>query len=219
MSHGLGAAWEEAATAWVTWSRDPDLDDDYWGWHRDAFLAALPPPGRLTVDVGCGEGRLTRTLAASGHRVVGLDRSPTMARAASAHVGAAPVVLADATDLPLASWTVDLVVFFMCLHDMDDLDAALSESARVLAPGGRVAIALLASRITARLTGGVAEGVYAYPVESAGRTFTYRGRHRPPEAYVASAERAGLTVVDRREPERSDGARPFLHLLLAKAGS
>jgi len=219
MSRELASAWERTADAWVTWSRDPTLDDDYWGWHQEAFLAFLPPPGLLTVDVGCGEGRLTRTLAVAGHRLLGLDAAPTMVHAAAMHSEAAPVVRADATALPLASGTADLLVFFMCLHDMDDADAALSEGSRVLAPGGRAAIALLTSRITARLTGGLEEAAYAYPVESAGRTFTYSGRHRSLETYVASAERVGLTVVDRREPERSDGNRPFTHLLLAKERS
>lgn len=215
MSQGLSAAWEEAADAWVTWARAPELDDDCWGWHPDAFLAVLPPPGRLTVDVGCGEGRLSRTLVGGGHRVLGLDRAATMVRAAAAHPEAAPVILADAAALPLAAGTADLVVFFMCLHDIDAHDVALAESARVLVPGGRVAIALLTSRITGRLTGGV-EGTYEYRVESVGRTFTYRGRHRPVEAYRTAAERAGLSVADQREPERSDGNRPFLHLLLTK---
>jgi len=215
MSQGLSAAWEQAADAWVTWARAPELDDDYWGWHRDAFLAVLPPPGGLTVDVGCGEGRLSRTLAAGGHRVLGLDHAATMVRAAAAHPDAAPVVRADATAVPVADGAADLVVFFMCLHDIDAHDVALAESARVLVPGGRVAIALLTSRITARLSGGV-EGPYEYPVENAGATFTYPGRHRPLEGYLVAAERAGLLIADQREPERSDGNRPFLHLLLTK---
>jgi 2-polyprenyl-3-methyl-5-hydroxy-6-metoxy-1,4-benzoquinol methylase len=82
----LGEAWEAEAEAWVAWAREPD-HDSYWRFHRDAFLGIVPPPGRLTLDVGCGEGRLARDLALLGHRVVALDRSPTMARHAAASGG------------------------------------------------------------------------------------------------------------------------------------
>ncbi|TMA36985.1 MAG: methyltransferase domain-containing protein [Deltaproteobacteria bacterium] len=49
---------------------------------RDQFLALLPPPRRLTLDLGCGEGRLSRDLETRGHRVVGVDGSPTLVRLA-----------------------------------------------------------------------------------------------------------------------------------------
>ena len=79
----LRDAWEARAEDWVRWARSPELDDNFWGFHLAEFLRFLPAPGRLTVDVGCGEGRLGRALAASGHRVVGFDASPTSARAAA----------------------------------------------------------------------------------------------------------------------------------------
>jgi len=75
----LGDFWERQAEDWVRWAREPD-HDSYWLFHRDRFLDLLPPPGRLTVDVGCGEGRLSRHLQELGHTVVAVDRSPTMIR-------------------------------------------------------------------------------------------------------------------------------------------
>ena len=65
----LREAWEEQAPNWIRWAR-AEGHDSYWVFHREAFLASLPPPGRLTLDVGCGEGRVTRDLRALGHRVV-----------------------------------------------------------------------------------------------------------------------------------------------------
>jgi hypothetical protein len=38
------------------------LDDDFWQFHLPEFLRLVPAPGRPTVDVGCGEGRLGRVL-------------------------------------------------------------------------------------------------------------------------------------------------------------
>ena len=92
----LSDAWEAEAEDWVRWARAPG-HDSYWTFHRDAFLALLPGPGRLTVDVGCGEGRLTRDLAALGHRVVGLDRSRTLVRYAAAAGGTVGSVLVAVT--------------------------------------------------------------------------------------------------------------------------
>jgi ubiquinone/menaquinone biosynthesis C-methylase UbiE len=86
------------------------------------------------VDVGCGEGRLGRVLAASGHRVVGFDASPTSAHAAATHPEAHPVAVADAVRLPLPGGAADLAIAFMSLHDFDDLASAVTEVARVLTP-------------------------------------------------------------------------------------
>ena len=68
----LRAAWEAEAPNWIRWAREPG-HDSYWRFHREAFLESLPAPGRLTLDVGCGEGRVTRDLRDLGHRVVGVD--------------------------------------------------------------------------------------------------------------------------------------------------
>jgi 2-polyprenyl-3-methyl-5-hydroxy-6-metoxy-1,4-benzoquinol methylase len=46
----------------------------------------VPPPGHLTLDVACGEGRLGRLLQGRGHRVLGVDTSRTLAKMAD-HAG------------------------------------------------------------------------------------------------------------------------------------
>jgi SAM-dependent methyltransferase len=50
--------------------------------------------------------------------------------------------IADAARLPFAGESADLVIAFMCLHDFDDMSAAVAEAARILTPGGRFAVAL-----------------------------------------------------------------------------
>ena len=50
--------------------------------YERALLARLPAACGRVLEVGCGEGRVCRDLAARGHRVTGLDASPTLVRAA-----------------------------------------------------------------------------------------------------------------------------------------
>src|SRR5438128_7610455 len=119
----LRDAWDENAAAWVQWARAPG-HDSYWRFHGRRFLELVPPPGRLTLDVGCGEGRLGRDLIAHGHNVVALDGSFTMARACATHETGQRAVVADAACLPLPDGCAELVAAFMSLQDVDDLEAA-----------------------------------------------------------------------------------------------
>src|SRR3954470_1694757 len=105
----LSAGWEAAARQWIAWARAPG-HDSYWRFHRDQFLSLLPPPGRLTLDIGCGEGRLARDLKKLGHRVVGIDSSPSLIAAAKQSDDAMDLRLADAAALPLADGCADLAV-------------------------------------------------------------------------------------------------------------
>ena len=61
----LREAWEGQAANWIRWAREPGFDT-YWRFHQQQLLTSLPKPGKLTLDIGCGEGRLTRDLAALG---------------------------------------------------------------------------------------------------------------------------------------------------------
>ncbi len=49
--------WEDEAEAWARWARTPGHDAWHWRLNWPAFLELLPPAGRLTLDLGCGEGR------------------------------------------------------------------------------------------------------------------------------------------------------------------
>jgi ubiquinone/menaquinone biosynthesis C-methylase UbiE len=193
------------------------LDEDFWLFHLGRFLDLLPAPGRLTVDVGCGEGRLTRALAAAGYRVVGADTASALVNAALTHPRSAPAVVGDATRLPFPDGSADLVTAFMCLHDFDDMPAAVAEAARILAPGGRFAVALHHPFVTARFAGTyLAEQRYTLTVQNNDTSMTYEGTHRPLTAYSMALTAAGLVIETIREPARDHvdrSAKLFLHLL------
>jgi SAM-dependent methyltransferase len=213
----LRDAWATRASDWVRWARSPALDDDFWSFHLPEFLRFVPAPGRLTVDVGCGEGRLGRVLARSGHRVVGFDASLTSVRAAATNPEGHPVAVADAVRLPLPDDVADVAIAFMSLHDFDDARAAVAEVARALAPDGRFCIALLHPVVSARMVDGcAAERRYSFTVERAGLQMTYEGTHRPMGAFFDALEAAGFVVEALREPVavRDDGSPHvnFLHI-------
>jgi SAM-dependent methyltransferase len=208
----MTSSWEHLAEAWTRWARDPQLDDDFWSWHLDAFLELLPAPAQLTVDVACGEGRLPRELASHGHQVLGVDASPSLVR--SATESGTQAVVADATALPLQAGSTDLVVHFCCLQDLDDLTGAVTEAARVLRPQGLLCQALPHPVRTARGVDRYAdEAPYVMEVERRGESFTYHGMHRPVGAYLAALLQAGLRIDAVREVfDPRGGATGFLHL-------
>jgi ArsR family transcriptional regulator len=97
------------------------------------------------LDVGTGTGFIAAGLASQAHHVIAIDNSPAMldvARDNFAQLGIANVELheADLTQLPLDDDTVDAAVANMVLHHAEDPPAMLAQMARVVRPGGRVAI-------------------------------------------------------------------------------
>src|SRR5436309_3495048 len=137
----LEAAWEKHAPDFIAFARK--ADDHFWRYHRDLFLELVPAPGNATLDLGCGEGRLSRELKARGHHIVAVDASESMLAAVREADPELETHLADAGKLPFADATFDLVIAFMSLQDIDDLKGAVSEAARVLKPDGRFCIAIV----------------------------------------------------------------------------
>src|SRR5260370_16341582 len=72
----LSVSWEAEARQWIEWARTPG-HDSYWRFYPDQFLRLLPPPGRQTLDIGGGEGRLAPALKELGHPIVGINTSPS----------------------------------------------------------------------------------------------------------------------------------------------
>ena len=108
-------------------------------------VASLAGRGFI-VDVGCGTGAQSLSLAASaGRRVVGVDGDPAVLSLARRKAGASSVEwrVGLASDLPVETGAADAVVMTLLLHhlDADGKRAGLAEAVRVLRPGGRLCVA------------------------------------------------------------------------------
>lgn len=202
----LRDAWEAEAAGWIAWARSPGTDHFFWRFSLPALLGLLPPPRGLTVEIGCGEGRVARELSGRGHRVVGIEGSPTLAEAARAADPGFEVHVADAQAMPLDDASADLVVASMMLLNVDDLDAVVAEVARVLPPGGRFVFSTTHPDSGRQKAGDdyFAVARFAETRERDGVRMTFHDVHRPLSSYMGALERAGLLVDAVREPVPDD---------------
>lgn len=205
---GLGEVWERRAAEWIAWARTSGHDVYFELLNWPEFERLLPEPGRLTLDLGCGEGRLGRLLQPAGHRLVGLDSSPTMVALARDGGGYDRVLDADAGAIPLDEGAVDLVVAFMSLHDMDDPARAITECARVLEPGGRFCAAIVhpLNRPEDNLVNYFEHQRVVVPVERDGLTMTFEAIDRPLAYYTRALEQSGFVIEALREPRPDTAA-------------
>jgi ubiquinone/menaquinone biosynthesis C-methylase UbiE len=105
--------------------------------------------GRM-VDIGTGTGRMIELIGGRAASALGIDRSPEMLRLARVKLAEAGLDHAelrqgDMYALPLADGSADLVILHQVLHFAQHPAAAIAESARLLAPGGRLLIVDFAS--------------------------------------------------------------------------
>src|SRR5215472_9453791 len=195
--------WEAEARKWAAFARMPGHD---WA-HDDINLPALrellPGPCGRALDLGCGEGRISRYLRSAGYLVAGADTAPT--------------VVADAAALPFSDGAFGLVVAYMCLHDMDQMPRAVAEASRVLAPGGRLCASIPHPVNSAGAFQGrgpdapfLIAGSYLdtappdWVADGEGIRLTFHSEPRPIEAYSRALEAAGLLIEAIRETRAPD---------------
>lgn len=109
------------------------------GYPPAALDAVLSAGARRVADIGAGTGKLTRALAARGVTVIAVEPDGAMRSVLAARVPVADVRAGAAEALPLADGEVDAVVFAQSWHWVDAQTAA-TEAARVLVPGGLLAM-------------------------------------------------------------------------------
>jgi ubiquinone/menaquinone biosynthesis C-methylase UbiE/predicted transcriptional regulator len=154
------AAGDDERLAMVVADRDERARDlfagvvDHWDRIRRQYehpdlqtsvVSALVPDGVRVVDVGTGSGALLPLLAGAGAAVTAVDHSAALlarARRRCRDAGIADVafVQADVRALPFADGTFDAAYSSMVLHHLPDPRAGLAELARLVRPGGRVAV-------------------------------------------------------------------------------
>lgn len=129
-------AWEAHALWWqegFSEGADPEYEEQMLP------LAAQHLQGaRRVLDIGCGEGQVSRLARREGATVVvGVDPTWAQVIAATRRGGGAQYARAGARSLPFRDAAFDAVVACLVFEHIVDVDEALAEVGRVLAPGGR----------------------------------------------------------------------------------
>jgi SAM-dependent methyltransferase len=184
------------------------------------------PDAGPVIDVGCGEGRAARELAKLGyHRIIGVERSPTLAAAAAAASPEAPILIGDAAALPVADASAGLVLACMSLLDVDDFTGAVSEIGRVLRPGGTLCLAVVHPFASAQDVSSMHTGAfrvsdpyldqrrYVDSIERDGLAMTFTSMHRPLGAYTSALFANGMAITALTEG--GGGTVPWLLALRA----
>ncbi len=174
-------------------------------WRRLSRETLALAPGSVVLDLACGTGDFAVDLAEDGHRPIGVDLSFGML--ASARTGA-PLIQGDLLSLPIADGSVDAAVCGFALRNLVELSPFFDELARVVRPGGRIALldvsqpdlaimrwghSLYFNKVVPRIGGLLSDrSAYAYLP----RSVSYLP---PSEEMVGSLERSGFTEVEHRQ--------------------
>ena len=207
--------WDASAQAWIASLGDEgDFGRRYV---LDAPMLDWAGTPATALDVGCGEGRFCRMLKAAGVSATGVDPTAPLIEEARARDpgGDYRQGRAEALDFPDAAF--DLVVSYLALIDIEDVEAAIAEMARVLRPGGAVVLA----HINAFTTAGEPDGrrrdllgrerfTYDRYLDIRATEIAWKGIrivnwHRPLSFYFKAFHGAGLTLRRFDEPEPSGG--------------
>jgi SAM-dependent methyltransferase len=212
--------WEKQASNWAAWARTPNFDA-YWD-YSPAFFQLVPAPGRRTLEVGCGEGRVTRDLVKRGHRVIACDSTLELVKLATDADKTSRYLRCDAAALPFRDESFDLVIFYNSLMDIDDMESSVREAARVLVRGGKMCACVThpipdsgkfeSDEDDARF---VIKGTYLgerrwieiIPMERDGLSMEFAGWAYPLEGYFRALEAAGFAIEALREPSTQQGGR------------
>lgn len=175
---------------------------------------------RRILDVGCGEGQVSR-LAQSlpgVDLVVGIDPTPAQVAMAGARAPGSNLGLAGAADLPFADRSFDAAIACLVFEHITEMDRAVAEVARVLRPGGRFVFMLNHPLLQTPGSGWIDDtildeqywriGPYLVEdlvVEEVEKDVYIPFQHRPLSRYLNALADAGLLLVHMDEPAPPPG--------------
>lgn len=210
--------WEEHARWWIdgfTEGADPEYTEQILP------LAASELDGFVRVlDVGCGDGQISRLLAAGGATAVGVDPTWNQILVADERGGGVAYARSEAAGLPFRDASFDAAVACLVFEHIDDLDGAIAEVARVLRPGGRFSFFLNHPLLQTPGSAWIDDHTVDPPeqywrvgpylveqdlVEQVERGVFIRFVHRPLSRYVNALVEHGLVVERMVEPAPPPG--------------
>jgi SAM-dependent methyltransferase len=203
--------WARIAADRITWAQAPS-HDAFWA-YRASLVDFIGQGEGEAIDVGCGEGRVSRILKKCGYQVTATGPVEPFVAAAEQVKSADYYKVANATDLPFKDSSFDLAVAYNALMDIEDVPAALREIKRVLRSSGTLLISIVhpfAER--GRFAGQAPDAPFVLQNSYFGRErfkeveerdglrMHFAGWSQPLQNYMAALEGAGLAVTSLREP-------------------
>ncbi len=205
------AHWSRVAQEWLAWARTPN-HDAFWA-YRSSLVGFIGRGKGAALDVGCGEGRVSRVLKECGYRVTATDPVEALVSAAEEAGSADDYTLAAANNLPFADNTFDFAIAYNVLMDVEDIPAALREIRRVLRRSGTLVISVVHPFTDrGRFAGPDSDAPFELRNSYFGRErfeeveernglrMHFAGRSQPLENYMAALEGAGFAICALREP-------------------
>ena len=208
-------SWDEHADWWIdgfTGGVDPEYEEQI----VPLVVAELLQATRI-LDVGCGEGQVSRRLAAGrpDREVVGVDPTERHIEVARSRGGGVVYQIASVDGLPFDDNHFDAVVACLVFEHVDDLDAAIGEVSRVIAPGGTFLFLLNHPLLQTPNSGWIDDQILDPPeqywrigeyltetvnIEEVEPGVRVRFVHRPLGRYINTLSAAGLVLEHMHEP-------------------
>jgi SAM-dependent methyltransferase len=203
------------------WQREftDGVDPEYTEQIIPLIVDQVGGAGRV-LDVGAGEGQVSRALAESGAMVVGIDPFGGQIVEAARRGREVTYGLAEAARLPFDSGVFDAVVACLVFEHIDEVDGAIAEVARVLRPGGTFLFLLNHPLLQTPGSGWIDDQMLDPPeqywrigpylieqatIEEVQKNVFVRFIHRPLSRYLNALSAAGLTLEHMFEPAPPPG--------------
>ena len=215
---------------------DRDLWEEHARWWQDGFTDGADPEyeeqilplavehlagARRVLDVGCGEGQLSRLAQRVGAEfVLGVDPTVAQTIEATRRAGGPTYARAEAATLPCADASFDAVIACLVFEHIVDVDSAIAEVGRVLTVGGRFLFFLNHPLLQTPGSGWIDDHILDPPeqywrigpylvesieIEEIAKDVHLPYVHRPLSRYVNAMAAAGIVIRQMHEPAPAPG--------------